>query len=335
MSDPDPTLTKWLRPRLKNLDRATIGQLLTLMNLVGAESVAEVGRRFANANSMSDAGVNSRQKLARLEEALRVGKLTKRVGKFTQPTPAGVRVAGELRLFLQELRTVATRKAEAPTWVVGAGDTWLHSVIIPALVMVMKSHPEWRWEIQNLRASEIRSGVRDGVLHFGFMREAEIGTESDFSVGARVYLESYRIIAGSAVAAPKSAEELVDWLLENKRPLVQQGSTWNAVREQLIKMVGKKDQFNRLKLQVTCETHGQAIAAAETGNTWCIVPSGLGKTLPASCRTAVVKVGPKPDVIALVYYLRALNKHADSDPALSEFSNAIRKVGKSFEALFP
>lgn len=329
MHDPTPELSKWLRPKTQDLDRATIGQLLTLMNLVGAESVAEVGRHTQKTNTLSDAGVNPRQKLARLEEALGIGKLTTRVGKFTQPTPAGIRVAGELRLFLQELRAIETRKAEAPTWIIGAGDAWLHSIIIPALAKITESYPEWRWELKNLRASDIRSGLRDGVLHFGFFREAEIKADEGFTVGTRVMLESYRIIVGHALDAPKGAKELISWILDNQRPLTQQGSTWRAIREQLIKAVGMEKELIQVPLQIACETHAHALTAVELGNAWCVVPSGLGRNVPAHCRSAMVKVGPTPDMVDLVQYPRALKKHAGHMKAWNALSKAIRGAAKS------
>lgn len=328
MHDLDPSLTKWLRPKAKKLDRATLGQLLTLMNLVGAESVAEVGRQTKNSNSLTDAGVNSRQKLSRLEDALQID-ITKRIGKCTRPTPAGIRVAGEFRLFLQELRNISTRKADTPTWIIGAGDAWLQSVIIPALAKVTQSHPEWRWEIRNLRATDVRAGLSDGLLHFGFVREAEISTGVELTVGTRVRLESYKIIVGNAPGAPKTAKELVRWVLSNKRPLVQQGSSWSAIREQLGKAVGMEEELAKVTLQIVCISHPQAITAVEAGNAWCVVPSGLGRNLPSTCHHCLVKVGPTPDIMALVHYPRALRKHADSERAGDALRDAIREVART------
>lgn len=299
------------------------------MNLVGAESVADVGRRLKKTKSLSDAGVNSRQKLARLEEALGIGKLTTRVGKCTQPTAAGIRVAGEIRLFLQELCAIETRKASTPTWIIGAGDAWLQSVIIPALARITKARPDSRWEIRNLRAADIRSGLRDGLLHFGFFREAELGTAGEFTVGTRVTLESYRIIAGNSADAPKTAMDLVRWLLDNKRPLAQQGSSWIAIRGQLTQVVGMEPELAKLVPQIACETHSQAITAVEAGNAWCVVPSGLGRSLPPHCRSIAIKVSPAPDIINLVHYPRALRKHAGSDTAARELADAIRDVARS------
>lgn len=317
---------------MKDLDRATIGQLLTLMNLTGAESVAEVGRRARRTNTLTDAGVNSRQKLARLEEALGIGKLTTRVGKFTQPTPAGIRVAGEIRLFLQELRAVAIRKAEAPTWVIGAGDSWLQSIIIPAVARLLKSHPEWHWEVKNMRASDIRAGLRDGEMHFGFFRDAEALPDEGFQVGARVGLDSYRIIAGAALGAPTTAKELVRWAISEGRPLAQQVSTWKAVREQLAKNLGLTKELDALPIQIGCETHSHALTAVVSGHAWCVVPSGLGLTLPAHCRSVLVKTGPKPDHVGLVQYPRALRKHAAHDKVWSALNAAIRAEANAMNA---
>lgn len=319
---------QWIRRQAQSLDRATIGQLLTLLSMVGARSVAEVGRRTAKSKSLSDAGVNSRQKLARLEAALGVGKLTERVGKYTRLTPAGERVAGEARLFLQELHAIHRRKAPVPTWIIGAGDAWLHSLIIPALGDLANRHPEWRWEVRNLRAADIRAGLRDGVLHFGFIREKELDAESDFSVGTRVYQESYRIIVGKAADAPKGAKELVHWALEQKRPLAQQGSTWKAFREILSREVGMEKALAELVPQIICESHPQAIMAVEAGNSWCMVPSGLGRNLSAGCRSALLKAGAEPDAVCLVSYSRALGKHSDNGRATEALIHAIRDASR-------
>jgi hypothetical protein len=173
-------LQQWLHRRSANLDKATLGQLVTLLELVSAESVASMSKGQPTRVAAASAGVNYRQKLARLELALGIGRLTRRVGKVTRPTEAGIRVAGELRLFLDELRAIESRKAPAPTWIVGAGDAWLHSIIVPSLTDLSISRPEWRWEVRNLRSQDIRAELRDGVLHFGFVRSAEVTADTHF-----------------------------------------------------------------------------------------------------------------------------------------------------------
>jgi DNA-binding transcriptional LysR family regulator len=326
MHDLDPALTKWLRPRASSLNRATLGQLVVLMDLVGADSVVDIGRGTARPKKLADAAVNSRQKLTRLEESLGVGKLTRREGKATRLTTTGRRVAGEIRLFLQELRHVATREAEAPTWIIGAGETWLHSVIIPALARLARSHPQWRWEVRNIRAEEIRSGLRDGLLHLGFFREAEMGNSGEFAAVSRLTTDNYRVIVGDNSNAPSAARDLVRWALRNNRPLAQQGSTWPHMRALVGNALSVKRELEEVVVHLTCQNHPQAISLTEASNAWCIVPAFLGRKLPIACSDAVFKV--KADTLTLTYHTRAAQKHAEHEPARQALAEAIRVVTK-------
>lgn len=322
---PEKPLQQWLHRRSANLDKATLGQLVTLLELVSAESVASMSKDQPTRVAAASAGVNYRQKLARLELALGIGRLTRRVGKVTRPTEAGIRVAGELRLFLDELRAIESRKAPAPTWIVGAGDAWLQSIIVPALTDLSVSRPEWRWEVRNLRSQEIRAELRDGVLHFGFVRSAEAAADSHFDQGARISISSYRVIVGKAQNAPSDAKALVKWAINNNRPLAQQGSTWTALRERISKSLGLVKEMASLEPHVRCETHPQAVVAAQAGGGWCIVPHSLGRTPLSESRSALIEPGSAPDTMVLIHYGRALRKHADADDAWNELCRAIRK----------
>lgn len=303
-----------------------MGQLITLLELVSAESVASMGKTRSTGGAAVSAGVNYRQKLGRLEEALGIGRLTRRVGKFTRPTDAGIRVAGELRLFLEELRSIEARKAPAPTWIIGAGDAWLQSIIVPALTALCTARPEWQWEVRNMRSRDIRTELRDGVLHFGFIRNADAVTDAHLAQGTRVQISSYRVIVGKAKDAPSEAKALVKWAIANKRPLFQQGSTWPALRERICATLGSTDAISSLEPDVRCETHPQAIVAAETGGAWCIVPQSLGRVRYQDTRDALIAAGSAPDIMVLVHYGRALRKHADADAAWNELNRAIRKI---------
>ena len=86
------------------------------------------------------------------------------------------------------------------------------------------------------------------------------------------------------------------------------------------------DAISLLEPSVRCETHPQAIVAAETGGAWCIVPQILGRVRLPDTRTALVTAGTSPDVMVLVHYGRALRKHADADAAWNELNRAIRKI---------
>lgn len=331
MDQSDAALIRWTHRRSVNLDKATIGQLVVLLELVNSDSVASIGKSSAGKTSVS-AGVNYRQKLARLETALGVGQLTKRVGKVTRPTEAGTRIAGELRLLLNELRSIESKKREAPTWVIGAGELWLTGLIIPALVSLSRSHPQWRWEVQNLRSNEIRSGLREGTLHFGFVRvgDAELG---DFTTGTKFAIESYRVVVGEPTGAPQDPKELIRWAIDQGRPLVQQGSTWPALCSRVGRKLGVASALASLRPHLTCETHPQALAAAERGNSWCVVPKVPGLVPASSVRSAEFAAGVSPETMILLNYSRSLKKNAEADEVWEELNRAIRRVANSQSTL--
>lgn len=318
MKADDAELLRWIHRRSADLGSATLGQLITLLELTGSASVS----------AMSDGvsgGVNYRQKLARLEEALGVGKLTRRVGVSSQPTETGKRVAAEFRIFLQELRALEGAEAPVPTWIVGAGDAWLMGAIVPALTEMSQKFPEWRWEVKNLRSKDIITGLREGRIHFGFIRKGDALPEG-FVTGSSVPIDSYRVVVGDAKDAPKTAKELICWAIEEKRPFVQQGTTWEKLGGRADRTLKLGGQLSRLAPQVVCESHPEALAAAESGASWCIVPSVLGRTLAGGARSAVFGAGSSPEVMRLVKYDRAVRKHAGSDRAWEELRRTLRGV---------
>ncbi|QYM77810.1 hypothetical protein K0B96_10805 [Horticoccus luteus] len=317
-------LRAWIRQR--NLEAVTFGQLLTLLDLVSAESVEKVGREQGREKNLSAGGVNARQKLERLNQALKLGpNLLRRSGRFSRPTEAGTRVAGEFRIFLHGLRAISSPKEEKQTWVIAAGDTWMQSLLMPALIRTAKKYPTWRWDARNLRSSEIRSGLRDGILHFGFMREGEVGAGLEMKPGYRH--DSFTIVAGDAAGAPQTANGLIRWLIKKQRPFVQQASTWTPIREQLLKATPRLDVLSGLEIEIACQSHTQAAEAAHTQGTWCIVPSVIGRNYAESCVTMDIRIAVDRMVVA--YNLRALSKHVAYDRARDLLCAEILRGGQA------
>src|SRR5260221_6112665 len=97
MHQNDLALMKWVNRKSDSLFKVTIGQLVTLLELSGSESVAAMG------GADTSQAVNYRQKLHRLEKSLGVGPLTRLEKKNSRVNPAGVRIAGEVRFVLPEI----------------------------------------------------------------------------------------------------------------------------------------------------------------------------------------------------------------------------------------
>lgn len=312
-------LRKWLRAR-DGLEAVTLGQLMTLMNLVSAESVEQVGQAHGKVHSLAAGGVNARQKLHRLDTSLQLGsKLLRREGKNSRPSETGIRVAGEFRIFLQGLRAISTPQEVTQTWVIGSGETWIQSLLMPTVVRMAKRKPHWRWDVRNLRTAEIRTGLRDGVLHFGFMRAGEVPAGMESKEGFQH--DSYTIVAGDAADAPQTSAALLRWLVKERRAFVQQASTWSSIRPALIKAVPALGDLGSINIQIGCQNHIQAAESARTQGTWCIVPSVIGHGYVGHCATAVIKIPADPMVLA--YNDRFLSKHVNAGNVVDELSATI------------
>ena len=315
-------LLAWARRRGDSLFKVTVGQLVTLLELCGSESVAAMGGR-----SESQA-VNYRQKLHRLEKALGVGPLTKLQGKRTRVTSAGAQIASEVRLLLQEIRSAGEAEcAVISSWVLGAGDTWLQSVIAPALAELGVEHDEWRWEMRSLKAHDVCSGLREGTLHFGFVRVGDAERHPGLELSRPFEVGAFDVFAGECTGAPRQPVDLLRWLVREGRPLVQQGSTWGYLRDSVARSLKENKLLKGIEPTVRCETHTQAAVATLQSKSWCIVPSALtalyNKPSVRVCRVVSCERGSE---MALATYHRSLAKFSDGLRARDELRKALGRA---------
>jgi DNA-binding transcriptional LysR family regulator len=291
-------LVKWSRKGQR--EGVTLGQLASLLELCDRESVA------AMAPGSPGLAVNYRQKLERLEKALGVGRLTKRVGNATQASDLGRRVGGEVRLLLMELGRKGSAMIQETTWVFGAGDTWLQSVVIPTLARWPKAATEARWQVTNLRTGPLCDALREGKVHFGLLRVADLRDETSLEQ-VRVYpgVGQSVVISGSPLLG--TLREAVTWAVRESHPLIQQGSSWPAYRAILAETLVDKS-IDNLEPSVVCETHPQAAGSVANGRGWTIVPNIVSRNIDPT-RAAIWPVTRKvADDVALVICGRVLEK---------------------------
>jgi hypothetical protein len=322
MHQNDFALMKWAHSKGSSLNKVTVGQLVTLLELCGSESVAAMG------GSSDSQAVNYRQKLHRLEKALGVGPLTRIDKKNTRANEAGVRIAGEVRLLLQEIHAAESGNlGDIPTWVVGAGDAWLQSAIVPALAELSHQHPKWRWEVHNLKAHDVCRGLREGVLHFGFVRTEDATKHAGVECGRGFDVSAFAILAGNLAAAPAAPAELLRWLIRQNRPLVQQGSTWTHTRDAVVRMLKQPKLLEGLVPQVVCETHTQAAVAALQSSSWCIIPAALsGLYSNKNTRVCQIAGAHEKNEMALATYPRVIAKFPDGLRARDELRKAVGRA---------
>lgn len=262
---------------------------------MGSASIAELG-----GDRVSQA-VNYRQKLARLEAGLGIGALTECVAGSTRLNRTGEQVAGELRLLLRALSALEQPPSYPSRWAIGAGDAWLQSVIVPALA-AMPTNPTVVWDVYNLRSSEIVRGLKEGRLHFGFLRAADLRSENRIAIQRTYSGTGLELLVGHAATAPLTMRELLGWLVKSDRRFVQQGSTWRPLRQQLTSMASWSLYMSRREPEVTCETHIQAASAAAQSGSWCIVPTTIAELFvaPELRRVPILPAAPADDMVLAV-----------------------------------
>jgi DNA-binding transcriptional LysR family regulator len=318
----DRNLMKWAHRRGSSLFKVTIGQLVTLLELCGSNSVAAMG------GASDSQAVNYRQKLHRLEKALGVGPLTRLEKKNTRANQTGIRIAGEVRLLLQEIQTAEGGNCgEVTTWILGAGDAWLQSAIVPALAELSQQRPEWRWEIRNLKAYDVCRGLREGTLHFGFVRTDDAAKHTGIELSRAFDLPAYSILAGKSLSAPDKPAELLRWLIAENRPLVQQGSTWAHTRETIGRVLKLPTLLVDVSPRVACETHTQAAVAALQSSSWCIIPAALSDLYSnKETRTCQIVGKHESNEMALATYPRVIGKYPDGTRARDELRKAVGRT---------
>lgn len=326
MDQKDRKLVQWARQPTAKRESVTLGQLLTLLELSGSRSVAEMGGdRMAQA-------VNYRQKLDRLGAALGLGRLTERKGKTTQPTALGRRLAGEVRLLLSAVSAAESAGSHDPLWIFGAGDAWLQSIVVPALGNLASrgTGAESRWEVKNLRSHDICLRLRDGQIHFGLIRKADLQPTNSLEVAREYSAPSYAIVAGDAGDAPSEPKKLILWLAAQGRTLIQQGTSWQRIRTRLAKRYGLPASYAELEPAIVCESHAQAVSAALRTRCWCIAPAHLVHATVGGTAKIIEALNRDPaDEMALVYYPRALEKQPNATRTLSALKIAIGRAMRS------
>jgi DNA-binding transcriptional LysR family regulator len=308
----DTALIKWAEKGQRQ--GVSLGQLVTLLELSGRESVASMAPE-----SVSHA-VNYRQKLDRLEKALGIGRLTRRVGNVTQASELGQRVAGEVRLLLMELTRKSANASDQTPWIFGAGDTWLQSIVIPTLARWPSSGVVKRWQVANLRTHDLCDALREGRVHFGLVRTDDLKTETGLDK-VRVYPGVGQCVIMSGAPKHGTAREAIQWAIAERHPLIQQGSSWVPYRA-VIAEVMSPDVVEKLEPSVVCETHPQAAGSVVNGRGWAVVPSIVARNVERA-GVELWEVSPRKttDEVALVVCGRVLDKLGGG----AEAANALKQ----------
>lgn len=146
----------------------TAEQMRTLLRFVDGGSVASA---FGSSKSAQAAAT---QQLGRIDECMGI-RTRKSAGSYKVPTHEARELASIGREYFQKLDDFRTHTERKPnSFVIGAGDSLMFYLLIPAL----RTADEWKRSVelslQNLRSREIVNGVLDGSVDVGLVRNTAI-----------------------------------------------------------------------------------------------------------------------------------------------------------------
>ena len=314
MLNQDKELLRWLEQGQRS--RITFGQLGALLALRESPSIADLHRGHVSQ------AVNARQKLVRLERALETGPLTQSINNRTQLSAAGLEAVAEFHSLCTRLREIGIRGSLSRTTIsIGAGDTLIQTAIGPVLGRLAKGK-EVRWVTRNLRAADICQQLREGKLTFGLIRSLDFPTVSGLMKVREYSGSDLTLIAPLSLAEQPTVPKVFQMLHENKIPLLQQGTSWSALRERINQRWNTGRELAELEPAVQFETHAQAVIATNEGDGWCVVPTLLARTYrnPKTIQRDLKMSGPNEEIALVVS-----EKHIGRDPIRLNMLTALRQ----------
>jgi DNA-binding transcriptional LysR family regulator len=179
------------------------------------------------------------------------------------PTATGGRLATMVGELLRGLRQL--RGATAP-WKIGAGDSVLRWLVLPALGELPRG-PEASFSVRALDAPSVVSELRGGKLDFGVIREqAPRGLRS-----RRLKRLEYALFVPQGLVRKLQLEGIDDAL--ERAPLALQRSE-AELTDPLLERTGGR-------MAIACETFPQACAAVQSGFYAALLPTLAEIELPA------------------------------------------------------
>jgi len=330
MANDPKELLAWVTRRSRagqkagDLSRVTLGQLVVLLELFQAGSVADC----ADARGEASEDVNRRQKLARLQEGLGLGELTKLVGNRTRLTSQGEQVSNEFRLFLNGIQTLAGDQSRVLR--IAAGDTWVQSFVLPAIWDIESEPKGVRWSVINLDDDGIAEGFANGDLDFGLVRR--VARKSSWAARSQPLgswkIGAYCLLVGAEVGGLSGMDgtQALRELIRGNVPWVQHSRTLERVAKAC-------NLPPKTEPHVLCDTHLQAALSVCRRRGWCVVPDHIEKVLsrPSSktdgFRRFSLPSDDEPDHLELIANRRLLKQQ----PAVARMAYQLKRaLGRQF-----
>ncbi|HZZ56486.1 MAG TPA: LysR family transcriptional regulator [Opitutaceae bacterium] len=298
----------------------TPDQMLTLIKFVERGSLSHA---FGSGKSAQAAAT---QQLGRIDRAMGI-RTRKSAGIRKVPTAEGRELATLAREFFQKLDDFKRESMRAPNhFNVGAGDSLMFYLLIPALRRAGKWRRQVELQLQNLRSRDIVAGVLDNSLDLGLVRSSAL--EPQLLRAKRLHADElcsieYAFFVRKELLSIKqtSEEATINWCMRNL-PLANfwgELSTFTAA-------LGR----TRLKwpAQLRCESFPQVKEAVLFGDYCGILPllafrGGIPEEVIAFGHSSLA---PAYRNVSLIWTSNLVERRNRGELALSELRTALHGV---------
>jgi DNA-binding transcriptional LysR family regulator len=301
----------------------TLEQLHTLLKFVERGSLSTA---FGSGKSAQAAAT---QQLGRIDQALGI-RTRKSSGAYKVPTQEAQELASLAREFFQKLEDFKLQTERKPnSFSIGAGDSLMFYLLIPGLRDAGAWRKKVELQLRNMRSREIVSGLLDGALDIGLVRDTAVD---------KALLQRKRLRVEKLCRMDYAFFVRRELLAECPVPMTDEAAVidWCVQHLALATFWGEMSAFTaalgKAKLawpaQLRCESFPQVREAVTVGDYCGILPTlAFRNGIPTGlhCFGGKLLAGAGRQ-ISLVWSSALTTRRAGGDKALSELRTSLKGV---------
>ena len=193
-------------------------------------------------------------------------EVARRQGRQLKLTTQGIELAELVRAQLHSLQDFrATCRSETVDYMIAAGDSLIHWLVIPRLGAVLRKAPTVRFATSNLRTNEIVQQLKDGRVDFGVIRKDALTAPLK---SAPLGMLSFTAVAPKGLVATRAHPTLRD--LFSLLPFA--AHTSDGQFTQKLRDVAKSLKTD-LRPTLICQSFPQALTAVQSGGFGAVLPT--------------------------------------------------------------
>ena len=227
----------------------------------------------ASGSNSTEASLISRQ-IGELENFLGKVSLRKKKGKLTGLSPEGEKLANITENFLSNLQDFLDELDDIPPSIaIGAGDTFLSSILLPNFSELKESAKELRLNLCNMRSADLPNALDAGEVDLIVVSEDKIAKNTQrYSLGKLEY-KLYAPLHWKNLTKYRSSP--LEMICHEPYASLSGSGDRRKFVEDATNKIGKKPNY-----ELECSSHLEVLQAVKSKCFCGILPTFLSKDLP-------------------------------------------------------